>query len=257
MNFLRRAALCVFSSQMITTLFVVVYVGILSSEKDLEVCGEAKDGSEALQKARELLPDLILLDISMPGMNGLEAARLLRNEVRQAKILVISQHDPLQLLPSVIAAGADGCIDKSRLSADLVASIKKIVCASLTALGLAANFLSSALYSSSLKTARSLCSGVGWTLCFAKTLRAPLNGLLLLNATLRFGDCRLIHWLVEVACGKGERGGCTSGRNPRGKQSGHLKETALGSTLQPYNDDAGRRVSARIEFGLPPQSGLL
>lgn len=103
--------------------------GILSSEKDLEVCGEAKDGLEALQKARELLPDLILLDISMPGMNGLEAARRLREEVRKAKILVISQHDSDQLLPSVIAAGADGCIDKSRLSEDLVASIKTIKCA--------------------------------------------------------------------------------------------------------------------------------
>ena len=103
--------------------------GILSSEKDLEVCGEARDGPEALQKARELLPDLILLDISMPGMNGLEAARLLRNEVCQAKILVISQHDPTQLLPSVIAAGADGCIDKGRLCEDLVASIRKIKCA--------------------------------------------------------------------------------------------------------------------------------
>ncbi len=103
--------------------------GILSSEKDLEVCGEAKDGLEALQKARELLPDLILLDISMPGMNGLETARRLREEVRQVKILVISQHDPLQLLPSVLAAGAEGCLDKNRLSEDLVASIKKIRCA--------------------------------------------------------------------------------------------------------------------------------
>jgi DNA-binding NarL/FixJ family response regulator len=104
-------------------------IEILSSEKDWEVCGEAKDGSEALRKAQELLPDLILLDISMPGMDGLEAARLLRHEVPKAKIVVISQHDPIQLLPCVIEAGANGCVDKSRLSTDLLASIKKIACA--------------------------------------------------------------------------------------------------------------------------------
>jgi DNA-binding NarL/FixJ family response regulator len=101
-------------------------VGLLSSERGWKVCGEARDGSEALQKARELLPDLILLDISMPGMNGLEAARLLRQELPEAKILVISQHDPIQLLPRVVEAGGNGCVDKSRLSTDLVASIKSI-----------------------------------------------------------------------------------------------------------------------------------
>ena len=101
-------------------------VGILSSETGWQVCGEARDGAEALQKARELLPDLILLDVSMPGMNGLEAARLLRQELPEVKILVISQHDPIHLLPSVVDAGGDACVDKSRLSMDLVASIKSI-----------------------------------------------------------------------------------------------------------------------------------
>jgi DNA-binding NarL/FixJ family response regulator len=101
-------------------------VRLLSSEAGWRVCGEARDGSEALQKARELLPDLILLDVSMPGMNGLEVARLLRQELPEAKILVISQHDPIHLLPGVVEAGGDGCLDKSRLSTDLVASIRSI-----------------------------------------------------------------------------------------------------------------------------------
>ena len=101
-------------------------VGLLSSETGWKVCGEARDGSEAVQKARELRPDLILLDISMPGMNGLEVARLLRQALPEAKILVVSQHDPIHLLPSVVEAGGDGCVDKSRLGTDLVASIKNI-----------------------------------------------------------------------------------------------------------------------------------
>ena len=99
---------------------------ILSSVKGWEVCGEARDGSEALRKARELLPDLILLDISMPGMSGLEAARLLRQAVPSAKIVAMSQHDPIRLLPSVVEAGAHACVDKSRLDADLLPIIKSV-----------------------------------------------------------------------------------------------------------------------------------
>lgn len=101
-------------------------IGLLSSEASWEICAEAKDGSEALAKARALLPDVILLDVSMPGLNGLEVARRLRKEVPQAKIIVMSQHDPAHLLPGVMAAGGDACLDKSRLAADLIDSIKNL-----------------------------------------------------------------------------------------------------------------------------------
>jgi len=99
---------------------------ILASKKNWNVCGEARDGMEAIRKARELLPDLILLDISMPGLNGLEAARLLRQEIANTKILLMSQYDPIPLLPGAIQAGANGCVDKSRLGTDLLSSIERI-----------------------------------------------------------------------------------------------------------------------------------
>ena len=67
--------------------------GVLSTEARWNVCGEAKDGVEALLKAKQLIPDLILLDISMPGMNGLEVARRLRQDLQAAKILILSQND--------------------------------------------------------------------------------------------------------------------------------------------------------------------
>lgn len=97
---------------------------LISSETSWEVYGEARDGMEGIQKARELHPDVILLDISMPGMNGLEVGRRLRQDSRLTIILIMSQNDASQLLPSAIAAGADGCVDKGRITVDLVAVIK-------------------------------------------------------------------------------------------------------------------------------------
>jgi DNA-binding NarL/FixJ family response regulator len=102
-------------------------IELLSSEPKWEVCGEAKDGAEALQKTRQLLPDLLLLDVSMPGINGLEVTHLVRKDIPQTKILILTQNDPVALLPSVVAAGGNGCVDKRRLVIDLLTCIKSIV----------------------------------------------------------------------------------------------------------------------------------
>jgi DNA-binding NarL/FixJ family response regulator len=81
-----------------------------------------------VRQAQKLQPDVILLDISMPGTDGLETARLLRKQMPEAKILIMSQHDASLLTAVAIEAGAHGCVDKSRLSADTLAGILRQLC---------------------------------------------------------------------------------------------------------------------------------
>jgi DNA-binding NarL/FixJ family response regulator len=99
---------------------------MLAKEAAFTVCGEARDGMDALQKAQELHPDLVLLDISMPGISGFETARLLRESIPYIKILIISFGDQLQLLPRALEAGADECVDKARLASDLLGAIHNL-----------------------------------------------------------------------------------------------------------------------------------
>jgi DNA-binding NarL/FixJ family response regulator len=103
-----------------------VVTRILAAENRWAVCGEAKNGAEALQKAVELQPDLILLDIGMPDINGLEVARRLKVHAPRVKILVISQNDSDAMLPCVVQAGANGCVDKNRLGMDLLPAIARL-----------------------------------------------------------------------------------------------------------------------------------
>jgi two-component system invasion response regulator UvrY len=99
---------------------------LLSSSSALIVCGEASSGEGAMAQARELRPDLILLDISMPDSNGLEVAARLRRENPTTKIIIMSHHEKAQLLPRVLEAGADGCVDKGSLGRDLLLTIQSL-----------------------------------------------------------------------------------------------------------------------------------
>jgi DNA-binding NarL/FixJ family response regulator len=100
--------------------------GLLSNEPDCEICAEAADGRQAIEKARELRPDLVLLDVNMPDVSGFETATLVRQALPQATILIVSSDDAAQLLPSALRAGADGCVDKVRIASNLKNALKKL-----------------------------------------------------------------------------------------------------------------------------------
>jgi DNA-binding NarL/FixJ family response regulator len=100
---------------------------ILSGLEGCDVCGEASNGLEAFQKSREMRPDLVLLDINMPGANGLETARRLRREIPEINILIMTQYDPVHALPGILDAGAHGCLDKSQIATDLPGIIKGLL----------------------------------------------------------------------------------------------------------------------------------
>jgi PAS domain S-box-containing protein len=92
-----------------------------------EVCGEAVDGLDAIDKARQLKPDVILLDVSMPRLNGLDAARAIRKEVPSSEIVIVSQHDASHMRQKAIEVGARGYVAKSELSRELLVAIDGIL----------------------------------------------------------------------------------------------------------------------------------
>ena len=99
---------------------------LLEAQSGWEVAGEASDGREAVAKAKELKPDVTVLDISMPSMNGLEATRqMLKNDVR-AKVLILTMHDSDPLIKEVLDAGARGYVLKSDASRDLVSAVDAV-----------------------------------------------------------------------------------------------------------------------------------
>jgi DNA-binding NarL/FixJ family response regulator len=99
----------------------------LESRAEWEICGEASNGSEAIEAARKLKPDIVLMDIAMPHINGFDAAKQIRKELPETRILILTQYDSPQVLTVAAAAGAFGCITKSQVASDLLAAIDAAV----------------------------------------------------------------------------------------------------------------------------------
>src|SRR3990170_6316182 len=108
------------------TLFREGMASLLSAQEDIEVVGEASDGLEALEKARDLVPDLILMDIKMPRCNGLEATRLIKEEMPHVRIVMLTVSEDDHDLFEAIKNGAEGYLLKTLNAQELVDLLKGV-----------------------------------------------------------------------------------------------------------------------------------
>ena len=99
---------------------------VLSRDLALQVVAEAADGEEAVRKAQELKPDLVLLDISLPGISGIEAARRVRQISPESRIIALTQHDSQQMIKDAFSAGAVGYVLKSEAGRELLPAIRTV-----------------------------------------------------------------------------------------------------------------------------------
>jgi len=96
----------------------------LTSEPDIEVIGEAADGQEAFLKTRELQPDLVLMDVRMPGVNGVDVTRQLKDEMPELSVIILTIFDMQEYREAAMASGASGYVVKKSLIEELVPAIR-------------------------------------------------------------------------------------------------------------------------------------
>jgi two-component system, NarL family, invasion response regulator UvrY len=103
-----------------------VICSLVSSDPALDVICQSADGEGAVKKAEELQPDLVLLDISLPGISGIEAGRRIRKVSPDSYIIFLSQHDSLQMVEDALRVGADGYVTKMDAGAELLKAIRTV-----------------------------------------------------------------------------------------------------------------------------------
>jgi DNA-binding NarL/FixJ family response regulator len=99
---------------------------LIESQPEYRVCGEAGDGIEAVEKVRQLRPDLVLMDINMPRMDGLEATRIIRRESPDCNIVTITQNDARVAREQARSVDANGFVTKSDLLRDLLPEMRRV-----------------------------------------------------------------------------------------------------------------------------------
>jgi DNA-binding NarL/FixJ family response regulator len=99
---------------------------LVNEQEDMEVVAEAGDGREAARLARELLPDVVVMDISMPGWDGLKATRTLTETCPRVRVLALTRHDDYGFLTEMLRAGAAGYVLKQSASAELISAVRAV-----------------------------------------------------------------------------------------------------------------------------------
>ena len=99
---------------------------ILQNKSEWEVCGEAKDGIDAVEKAKRLKPDVVIIDIGMPNLNGLDATRQIVDALPQTKVLVLTLYESDDMIQQLLNAGARGFLLKSDAGRNLVAAVEAL-----------------------------------------------------------------------------------------------------------------------------------